>query len=76
MDEQRMDRRTLFRLVGGGAAALAVPMILPADDASAGITWCRTDPVVTLNGNNPMGIECGSGFSDPGASANDNCDVC
>lgn len=50
MDEQRVDRRTLFRLIGGGAAALAVPMILPADDAAAGITWCRTDPVVTLNG--------------------------
>ena len=36
-----------------------------------------TSPVITLNGDNPMTIECGSGFTDPGASATDDidCDV-
>jgi autotransporter-associated beta strand protein len=32
-----------------------------------------TPPVVTLNGANPMAVECHSGFIDPGASANDAC---
>ena len=33
-----------------------------------------TSPVITLNGDNPMTIECGSGFTDPGASAIDDID--
>ena len=33
-----------------------------------------TPPVITLNGDNPMTIECGSGFTDPGASATDDID--
>ena len=33
-----------------------------------------TPPVITLNGDNPMTIECGSGFTDPGASAIDDVD--
>ena len=36
-----------------------------------------TSPVITLDGDNPMTIECGNGFTDPGASAIDDidCDV-
>ena len=32
-----------------------------------------TAPVVTLNGDSPMTVECHGGFSDPGATANDAC---
>jgi hypothetical protein len=32
-----------------------------------------TAPVVTLTGANPMTVECHTGFTDPGATANDNC---
>lgn len=30
-------------------------------------------PVITLNGSNPLYVELGSAFSDPGATANDTC---
>lgn len=33
-----------------------------------------TPPVITLNGSNPMTVACGSGYTDPGATANDACD--
>ena len=33
-----------------------------------------TPPVITLNGDNPMTIECGSEFTDPGALATDDID--
>ena len=32
-----------------------------------------TAPIITLNGSNPMTVECHGTFTDPGASANDNC---
>jgi hypothetical protein len=32
-----------------------------------------TAPVITLNGANPLTVECHGLFADPGASANDNC---
>ena len=32
-----------------------------------------TAPVITLNGANPMTVECHTGFSDPGATASDAC---
>jgi hypothetical protein len=32
-------------------------------------------PVITPNGANPMTVECATGFSDPGATATDNCGV-
>ena len=32
-----------------------------------------TPPVITLNGANPMTVECHGSFSDPGATANDSC---
>jgi hypothetical protein len=32
-----------------------------------------TAPVITLNGANPLTVECHGVFADPGASANDNC---
>jgi hypothetical protein len=30
-------------------------------------------PTITLNGANPMTVECHTGFTDPGATANDGC---
>ena len=33
----------------------------------------QTVPVITLNGGSPVYVEFGGGFSDPGATANDNC---
>jgi hypothetical protein len=30
-------------------------------------------PVITLNGDNPMQVECHTAFADPGASATDAC---
>jgi hypothetical protein len=32
-----------------------------------------TPPVITLNGANPLIVECANGFTDPGATALDNC---
>lgn len=34
----------------------------------------NTAPVITLNGENPLQLECGSLFTDPGAIASDACD--
>ncbi|HEV7889784.1 MAG TPA: immunoglobulin-like domain-containing protein [Pyrinomonadaceae bacterium] len=34
-----------------------------------------TPPVVTLNGMNPLTVECHTSFSDPGATASDSCDA-
>lgn len=34
-----------------------------------------TAPVITLNGSNPMTVECHTSFTDPGASASDACDA-
>lgn len=48
MNEQ-LTRRHALKMFGGLALA-AVPALAVAEDALAGITWCRTDPVVTLNG--------------------------
>lgn len=48
MNEQ-LSRRSMLKLAGGLALA-AVPALSVADDALAGITWCRTDPIITLNG--------------------------
>jgi CSLREA domain-containing protein len=33
----------------------------------------QTAPVITLNGANPLTVECANGFTDPGATALDNC---
>lgn len=46
----RLDRRTLARRLGAGALALAAAPLLRGEDASAGITWCRADPVLSVNG--------------------------
>ena len=32
-----------------------------------------TAPLITLNGSNPMTVECHTSFTDPGATASDNC---
>ena len=37
-------------------------------------TLDETPPVITLNGANPMTVECGQPFDDPGATATDNID--
>ena len=34
-----------------------------------------TAPVITLNGDNPMTVECGKGYTEPGATAKDSCDT-
>ena len=46
---QPFSRRQFARLVAGGALALAGGALL-AERASAGIGWCRADPVLTING--------------------------
>ncbi len=33
-----------------------------------------TPPAITLNGANPMTVECSTGYTEPGATANDVCD--
>ncbi len=48
---------------------------VPPDD-SCSFTVTITDPdapVITVNGDNPMTVECGTTFTDPGATANDLC---
>lgn len=45
-----------------------------SDDDDVVITIADTiAPVITLNGSNPMTVECHTTFVDPGASANDGC---
>lgn len=46
----RLDRRALARMCGAGALALAAAPLLRGGEAAAGITWCRADPVLTING--------------------------
>jgi len=46
------------------------PAITPL---SVTVTPETEPPVITLNGANPMTVECATGFSDPGATATDNC---
>ena len=43
------------------------------------VTWTvtvidLTPPVITLNGSDPLTVECGDAFTDPGAEADDACD--
>ena len=44
-----------------------------ADSTNAVIVRNQTLPVITLNGSNPLFIELGAGFTDPGATADDTC---
>jgi hypothetical protein len=46
----RLDRRALVRGLGTGALALAAAPLLHRERALAGILWCRTDPVLAING--------------------------
>src|SRR5262249_42823671 len=50
---------------------------------SSGVTATKTRtvivsdskaPIITLNGSNPMTVECGNGYAEPGATATDACD--
>jgi hypothetical protein len=47
-----------------GNAAFSINHIIVAD---------QTPPVITLNSSNPVYLELGSPYNEPGASANDNC---
>jgi hypothetical protein len=48
--------------------------IPPDDSCSFTVTVNDVDaPVITLNGANPMTVECHTSFTDPGATANDLC---
>lgn len=42
-------RRSFLRLAGAAGLVVAGGLVLP-DAASAGITWCRTDPVLNVDG--------------------------
>jgi tripartite motif-containing protein 71 len=45
-----------------------------SDDDEVLITITDTSaPVITLNGSNPMTVECHTSFTDPGATASDDC---
>jgi uncharacterized repeat protein (TIGR01451 family) len=69
----------------GGAGSVSSPLVITrtftaADSggntgsASQSITVIdNTPPVITLSGPNPMTIECHAVFTDPGATASDNC---
>jgi len=64
-------------LVGLGAT----PVTITVKDAAGNLSTCTatvtvvdtTPPVLTLNGADPMTVECHTGFVDPGATANDAC---
>jgi hypothetical protein len=45
-----LSRRQFARLLGGGSLALVAGGLLSAQSASAGIGWCRVDPIVRLGG--------------------------
>jgi uncharacterized repeat protein (TIGR01451 family) len=48
--------------------------VSPDDSCSFTVTITDPDaPVITVNGPNPMTVECGTIFTDPGATANDLC---
>ncbi|HEV7858217.1 MAG TPA: HYR domain-containing protein [Pyrinomonadaceae bacterium] len=51
---------------GGGNTATASQSVTVSDHQA---------PTLTLAGANPMTVECHTGFTDPGASATDNCDA-
>lgn len=42
-------RRAMLRMIGGAGLAV-VPALTLAGSASAGRTWCRTDPVLKIDG--------------------------
>jgi len=45
-----LSRRRFARLAGGAGLALAVGGALEAAPAGAGLSWCRADPLITVNG--------------------------
>ena len=45
-----LSRRRFARLLAGGSLALVAGGVLAAEPASAGIGWCRADPVLKING--------------------------
>ena len=51
---------------GGGNTASATRTVTVVD---------TTKPVITLNGANPLTVECHTSFTDPGATASDSCDT-
>jgi hypothetical protein len=51
---------------GGGHTATVTRNVTVVD---------TTKPVITLNGANPLTVECHTSFTDPGATASDSCDT-
>ena len=47
--EQTLSRRSITRMLAGGAFAVIGGLLVPKS-AEAGISWCRTDPLITVNG--------------------------
>jgi uncharacterized repeat protein (TIGR01451 family) len=78
---------TMVETNNGGAGSVASPRIItrtftatdgatPSNSASAVQTITVADgviPTITLNGANPITVECHTSFTDPGATAHDNC---
>jgi hypothetical protein len=64
-------------LVGVGPHTITVTATDAAGNTSSDTTTFTvndaTAPTLTLNGPNPMTVECHTGFSDPGATASDAC---
>jgi hypothetical protein len=56
---------TLTYSVSDGSHTTSAPRTVNVVDTVA--------PVITLNGSNPMTVECHTSFTDPGATANDSC---
>jgi hypothetical protein len=71
----------------GGAGSPASPLVITrtytatdgggrtASDSQVITVIDTTKPVITLNGASPVTVECHTSFTDPGATAADNCDT-
>ena len=57
------------------SSSTADPNLTPNNAAAAAVTIANPPPVLTLAGPPALTLECGSTFSDPGASAVDACDA-
>jgi hypothetical protein len=48
--QERLSRRMVTRMLAGGALTVVSSGLLIPHSAQAGISWCRTDPLITVNG--------------------------
>jgi sugar lactone lactonase YvrE len=65
VDSNVVGTYTLNYMVSDGSHSATVTRTVKVVDTTA--------PVITLNGANPMTVECHTSFTDPGATANDSC---